>query len=310
MLRSLSRGRGGAAPSAAHVAGGAARRSSAGGTIEFSGVSFSYGGPCSSLSDVTFSIAAGEFIALVGANGAGKSTASKLMNGLLRPASGQVTVAGLPTAGTRTSTLARHVGYLFQNPDRQICQHTVGREIRFGLELLGIDGAEADRRISDACDMFGLAADANPFALSRGERQRVALASILAGRPEILVLDEPTTGLDARESRTVLEHIEDLNRVDGTTVVMVSHDMDAVARYATRALVLAEGELIADAPADSVLRDAAVMERASLVPPQIHELSGRLAADYPALAEVTCPAEMARLVIDLAEGGPGVEKSA
>lgn len=278
--------------------------------VEFADVSFCYATCGPSIRNITFAVRPGEFVALIGANGAGKSTASKMVNGLLRPGAGTVRVFGADTAGLRTSALARHVGYLFQNPDRQICQQTVGGEIRFGLQVLGFDHAEIEQRTARACETFGLDAGANPFALSRGERQRVALASVLAVAPEILVLDEPTTGLDARESLAVMEHIARLNRDGRTTVIMVSHDMDAVATYASRALVLADGQLVADAPVDHVLRDPAVMHRASLVPPQIHELSARLAPDYPDLEGVTCPREMARAVMELAEGGDGVEKSA
>lgn len=284
--------------------------------IELADVSFAYGSsggrtqPAPSLSHVSFAIQAGEFVALVGANGAGKSTASKMMNGLLRPGSGCVRVLGMHAAVTKTSLLARHVGYLFQNPDRQICQQSVGREIGFGLEVLGFDAAEVAERVAHACETFRLDPSANPFTLSRGERQRVALASTLASRPAILVLDEPTTGLDARESQRVLAYIAELNRTEHTTVLMVSHDMDAVAEYASRALVLADGELIADAAADMLFRDAAVMRRACLVPPQIHELATRLATDFPEFAEITCPREMAAAVIDLSEGGLDLEESA
>jgi len=278
--------------------------------VEFADVSFSYAKCGPSISNITFAVRPGEFVALIGANGAGKSTASKMVNGLLRPSAGTVRVFGTDTAGVKISALARHVGYLFQNPDRQICQQTVGGEIRFGLQVLGFEPSEIDARTARACETFDLDVAANPFALSRGERQRVALASVLAVAPEILVLDEPTTGLDARESRAVMEYIAGLNREGRTTVIMVSHDMDAVAAYASRALVLADGELVADAPVDHVLRDTEVMRRASLVPPQIHELSARLAPDYPDLSDFTCPREMANAVIELAEGGDGVEKSA
>ncbi|MGV8084187.1 MAG: energy-coupling factor ABC transporter ATP-binding protein [Coriobacteriia bacterium] len=286
--------------------------------IEFADVSFAYESgrghashaAAPSLSRVSFAIRRGEFVALIGANGAGKSTASKLVNGLLRPTLGRVSVLGMDTAETKTSLLARHVGYLFQNPDRQICQQTVGRELGFGLEVLGFERVEIAERVSIACETFGLDPAANPFALSRGERQRVALASTLASRPDVVVLDEPTTGLDARESRAALEHIAELNRSRHTTVLMVTHDMDAAAEYASRALVLAEGELVADAAVNDVFRNPSVMRRASLVPPQIHELAARLAPDFPELASITCPCEMASAVIDLAEGGIDLEESA
>lgn len=270
--------------------------------IAFDNVSFAYAGAAPALHGVSFSVARGEVVALIGANGAGKTTASKMINGLLRPTGGSVSVLGADVAPRATSALARQVGYLFQNPDRQICQHTVDREVRFGMEVLGLARDEIAGRAAALCALFDLDPGASPFSLSGGERQRVALASILAVRPEILVLDEPTTGLDARETQRVMEHIMALN-AGGTTVIMVTHDMDAVAAYASRAIVLAGGRLIGDGTADEVLHDPGVLARASLVPPQMHQLVARLAARFPAMATITGPAELAAAVVDAAAGG-------
>lgn len=278
--------------------------------ISFDKASFSYGAGASSVENLSFEILSGEFVALIGANGAGKSTTSKMMNGLIRPQSGSVRIAGRDTAKARISELARHVGYLFQNPDRQICQQTIAREIAFGLEVLGFEKQETESRTASMCSAMGLDPDASPFTLSRGERQRVALASILAAEPEILVLDEPTTGLDARESRRVMEIVSRLNRERKTTVFIVSHDMDIVSAYARRAVVLADGRLIADVSVDEVFKDRKVLEQASLVPPQIHELSNRLAADYPELADIVDSEAMSRAVIALCSGGESLEESA
>jgi energy-coupling factor transport system ATP-binding protein len=143
--------------------------------IRFDHVSFGYDAACSHIHDISFSIQKGEFIAIIGENGAGKTTVSKLMNGLLKPSSGSVRILGMDTAETKLSRLARHIGFLFQNPDRQLCQNTVRREIRFGLDLVRDDMAGNAARVEQVLAEFGFEGCEDPFTLSRGERQRVAL---------------------------------------------------------------------------------------------------------------------------------------
>ena len=254
--------------------------------IKFGHVFFGYSPMSSIVEDVSFEIEKGEFVAIIGENGAGKSTVSKLIDGLIKPMSGVVTVAGMDTAKTKTSTLARHIGFLFQNPDRQICQNTVRREIRFGLELVGDGSRDIDARVQQILEEFGFDAEKDPFTLSRGERQRVALASIIATEPEILILDEPTTGLDYVECMQVMNAVRRLNQ-NGVTVVMVCHDMEVVLDFARRILVLSGGKLIADGKTADIFRNTDVMKKASLIPPQITELALRLGkgfetADYAA----------------------------
>lgn len=212
--------------------------------IQFEQVSFSYGKQ-SIIKNVNFTINKGDFVAIIGANGAGKSTISKLMNGLLKPTLGTVTIAGYDTKRTRTSILVKHVGFLFQNPDRQICQNTVRDEIMFGIRLFSKEQDRSARRVDAIMKKFHLRADKSPFSLSRGERQKVALASLIAVEPEILILDEPTTGLDHRECMQMMECIREMNK-KGVTVVMVCHDMEVVKNFASRILVISGGELIAD----------------------------------------------------------------
>ena len=245
-------------------------------------VSFGYGEDASTVHDLSFHIKKGEFAALLGANGAGKTTTAKLIDGLLKPVKGRVLIHGLDTAKTRVSERARSVGYLFQNPDRQICKNTVREELAFGLESVHaeMDRKDMDQRVNEVLESFGFTGEEEPFSLSRGERQRVALASVLTVRPEIMILDEPTTGLDYRECTHIMEMIKKMNEEQETTVVMVCHDMEVVSDYASRALVMQNGRLLADGPVMKIFRDRVLMDRASLLPPQITELSLRLGAGF------------------------------
>lgn len=255
------------------------------------------------LHEVSFRIAAGEFVALTGSNGAGKSSLSKLCNGLYRPALGKVFFQNRDVSQTRTSDLAREIGFLFQNPDRQIFCRTVREELGFGLDALGLDAKECGRRVDETLEAFGLNGDHNPMLLSRGERQRVALAGLLTRRPKLLVLDEPTTGLDYRECMQIMNAVQSLNRDEGTAVLMVSHDMEIVHDCAARMLVLADGRLVADGPTRTVMRDAPVLERAALRPAQILELCKRLGPAFDGVNDVEAMVERIGAVFGLAEGG-------
>lgn len=245
--------------------------------IRFENVSLSYGG-AAAVRDLDFTVGRGEFVTLIGANGAGKTTVSKLMNGLLKPTAGRVLVDGVPTTSLRTSALAKKIGFLFQNPDRQLCKPTIREEIRFGLALTG--AKDAAQRAEAVLKAFGLDGDRDPFSASRGERQRIALASLIAVEPEVLILDEPTTGLDYRECMAMMARVRSLNAA-GTTVVMVCHDMELVLDFAHRVLVLCEGTLLFDGETRAVFRNEAVLRQASVLPPQITRLSLRLADCLP-----------------------------
>lgn len=252
--------------------------------IEFRDVHASYDGSAPILKGVSFTIRDGEFVAFVGTNGAGKSTTMRLMNGLLKPDAGQVLIDGVPTSDLRTSELARRVGFLFQNPDSQICCNTVREELLFGFKALGLDGPDADSRVDAIVEEFAFDPDDDPFLLNRGARQLLALASIVVLAPPVVVLDEPTTGLDYRECVKVMDIIRRIHE-RGITVVMVCHDMEVVADYAARCIVMSGGEVVDDAPTFDVLRNRETLERASLVPPQIVELSLELGREMPHLAD-------------------------
>ena len=266
--------------------------------IELDKVSFAYADQGPSVQDVSFRLEKGEFAAILGANGAGKTTTVRLMDGLLKPSSGRVLIGGTDTAKSQVSERAGKVGFLFQNPDRQICKNTVREEILFGLRTVrGQDGEEAlQARTDEILKEFSFSGEEEPFSLSRGQRQRVALASILAVEPEILILDEPTTGLDYLECCQIMDRIRRMNEEQQVTVVMVCHDMEVVLDYARRALVMAGGRLLADGAVPEIFRDTDLMEKASILPPQMIGLGLRLGAGFES---ADSPEKMAETVLAL-----------
>ena len=202
------------------------------------------------INSTNFSVYKGDFLALAGENGSGKSTLSKLMGGILKPKTGEVFINGLNSKKTKNSVLAKHIGFLFQNPDRQLCCYTIKDEIAFGLKALKLPNIE--ERTEEILKRFGFDAELPPFSLSRGQRQQLALASIIAVQPSIMILDEPTTGLDYKECFELMNAIKELNE-KGTSVIMVCHDMEIVQDYAKRMVIVGSGKILADGnPADLV----------------------------------------------------------
>ena len=266
--------------------------------VSFRDVSFAYPGSRATVEHLTFDARPGEVVGVVGQNGAGKTTLTKLLNGLLKPASGEVLVAGLDTRETPTSRLAAHVSTLFQNPDRQLCKDTVLDEVAFGLELTGVGAAEARERARSVAERFGLPLDAAPFSLSRGQRQMVALASVVVMEPEVVLLDEPTSGLDYRECMTVMETVREMAE-KGCAVVMVCHDMEVVSDFAERVVVMADGRILGQGPADQVFADAGLMARADVEAPQVVRLAAELVRDVsPAFAGASQVSD----IVDTVEG--------
>ncbi|MCR8907818.1 energy-coupling factor transporter ATPase [Thermophilibacter sp. ET337] len=266
--------------------------------VSFRDVSFAYPGSRATVEHLSFDARPGEIVGVVGQNGAGKTTLTKLLNGLLKPASGEVLVAGLDTRDTPTSRLAAHVSTLFQNPDRQLCKDTVLDEVAFGLELTGVGAGEARERARSVAERFGLPLDAAPFSLSRGQRQMVALASVVVMEPEVVLLDEPTSGLDYRECMTVMETVREMAE-KGCAVVMVCHDMEVVSDFAERVIVMADGRILGQGPADQVFADAGLMARADVEAPQVVRLAAELARDVsPAFAGASQVSD----IVDTVEG--------
>lgn len=252
--------------------------------IEFKNVVASYDGVNPILKDVSFTIDDGEFVSFVGTNGAGKSTTMRLCNGLLKPDSGEVLIDGMPTTRLRTSELARRVGFLFQNPDRQICCSTIREELLFGFKAQDGITQEAEERVDAIIREFGFDPEAEPYLLNRGTRQLLALASIIVMEPPVIILDEPTTGLDYRECMKVMEVIGRLHS-QGTTVIMVCHDMEIIADFVERVIVMTGGKVIDQGPTFQIMRNAETMQAADLIPAQITDISIRLAGGLPHMAD-------------------------
>lgn len=249
-----------------------------GATIEVADVTFRYAaGAPDILRGVTLRIDPGEFVALIGQNGAGKTTLAKHFNGLLRPTAGTVRVLGRDTRSSSLADLARTVGYVYQNPDHQIFAQHVRAEVAFGPRNLGLPQAEVDMRVDQALDLVGLRAFADTFAFSlgRGQRQKLAVASVLAMEPPVLIVDEPTTGLDKPGARGILDLLSRWN-ADRRTIVVITHDMTLVAERVPRTIVVNAGRILADGPTRQVLSDTALLRQAYLRPPQITRVAQRL----------------------------------
>ncbi|MBQ8509693.1 MAG: ABC transporter ATP-binding protein [Clostridia bacterium] len=240
-------------------------------------VCFGYG-KNETLRDVNLHIGKGDFCAIIGANGAGKSTLTRLMRGLLRPTSGRVLIDGQDIAAARPSTLAAKIGYLFQNPDRQLCRNTVREELLFTLQYAGIPADRRDALCDAALERFSLDGDGDTACMSRGERQRTALASALAAEPPLLLLDEPTTGLDYSECTAIMERIAEMNE-RGVTVVMVCHDMEIVLDFAKTCVVVADGQVLGEGTPADIFYNQPLLKRASLIPPQLIELASRFGGE-------------------------------
>lgn len=251
--------------------------------IECDSVRFGYGKTKDAelIHGISLSIKDGEFVALTGENGAGKSTFSKLLAGILKPSDGKICVNGIDTKKAKNSMLAKTTGFLFQNPDRQLCTYTVRDEIAFGQKALKTGTEEEiSKRTEKIIERFGFNPDEAPFSLSRGQRQRLALASIIAVEPKVMILDEPTTGLDYKECMEIMSAVKELNK-NGTTVIMVCHDMELVLDFARRMIVLADGKIEADGKTLEIMRRKEILQKASLLPPQIIQIVLELEEKFP-----------------------------
>jgi energy-coupling factor transport system ATP-binding protein len=256
------------------------------------------------LRDINLTVRRGEFVALIGPNGAGKTTLAKHFNGLLKPTGGDVIVDGMNTRDYNTARLAQMAGYVFQNPDHQIFAVSVEKELEYGLKNAGLREAEIQARIDKALQWVRLEPyrKVHPFTLGKGQRQLVALASILALEPKILVIDEPTTGLDWTGVRNIMGLIKDLNQ-NGTTIIMITHDMDLAAQYAQRILVMKDGGILRDGKPEEVLADLVALRQACIVPPQIVRLSQRL-RDIGLMETLLNEQELITAILNATEGLP------
>lgn len=246
--------------------------------IEIKDVYFTYPSGVEALKGISLTIKDGEFIAIMGPNGAGKTTLVKHYNGLLKPTRGEVLVDGINTKTTSVAKLARNVGFIFQNPDNQLFCETVEEEIAFALKNFGFKEDKLKRRVTWALNLLALTEyrKTSPFMLSGGERKRVALASVLAWNPKVVVMDEPTIGQDHQQKEKLRQFITQLN-TQGKTVVVVTHDVEFVAECNPRVVLMSEGKILADGAGKKILTDLNVVNQASIVPPQITQIFVELA---------------------------------
>jgi energy-coupling factor transport system ATP-binding protein len=226
------------------------------------------------LDGINLVIPEGDFVALIGHNGAGKTTLINHLIGFLKPDSGTIFIDGNDISGMRVATLAQSVGYLFQNPDNQIFTDSVIRELEFGLENIKLSDTAIEERVNHAISMMELGEfrDRHPHSLSRGQRQRLAVASILAMEPDIIVLDEPTTGQDWGHVNKFLQQIRHLNEL-GKTIILVTHDMNLVAEYARRTVVMDNGKIVLDGDTRHVFSEQEILEKTGITLPVITRLS-------------------------------------
>lgn len=241
------------------------------------------------LEDVSFRLEPGEFAAIIGHTGSGKSTLVQQLNGLLRPDSGKITVGEvcITDLSTKMTEVRRKVGLVFQYPEYQLFEETVAKDVAFGPKQVGITGEELDRVVADSIRLTGLdyeeVKERSPFELSGGQKRRVAIAGVLAMKPEILILDEPTAGLDPSAHRDVLELIRRIHRQERMTILLVSHNMGDIAELADRVLVMNRGKLVMNGtPAEVFVRGKQLREMGLGQPPAM-EFMERLKERLPGI---------------------------
>ncbi len=227
------------------------------------------------LNNINLNIARGDFIGLIGHTGSGKSTLVQHLNGLIKPTSGSIIIDGIDITSKETNLreIRQKVGLVFQYPEYQLFEETVYKDVAFGPKNLGLEEDEIESRVKKAIELVGLdynsIKDRSPFELSGGQKRRVAIAGILAMKPEVLVLDEPTAGLDPRGRDEVLGRIQSLYEEEGITIVLVSHSMEDIARLVNRIIVMYEGEIAMEGETREIFKQAEKLEQMGLGIPQI-----------------------------------------
>ena len=244
--------------------------------IKVTDLGFSYPDGTEALKEINFEVREGEFIALIGQNGSGKTTLSKCLNGLYKPTLGDIMVDGLNTRDGSIVQMVKRVGYVFQNPDHQLFNNTCWDEIAYGPRNIELPDEEVKERVEEAIAVVGLPKythQEHPFFLSKGLRQRVAIASILALRPQVIIVDEPTTGQDVKQSLEIMNFLQELIEKHNHTIIIITHDMPIVGIYAKRVIAMAQARIMADGLTRDVFAMADVLEKTFLAPPQITQLA-------------------------------------
>ncbi|WP_199482297.1 ABC transporter ATP-binding protein [Vibrio owensii] len=241
-------------------------------------LTYSYDGEKNALEDVSFDVKRGEFVSVLGKNGSGKSTITKLVMGVIEPDQGSMILNGQDLNELTIFERSQKVGVVMQNPNHMISHHMIFDEVAFGLRNRGVEEKQVEAKVLEVLELCGLSKYRHwPIeALSYGQKKRVTIASILALEPELLILDEPTAGQDYRNYTSMLSFIEKLNRELGITVMIISHDMHLVLEYTTRSIVIADSKLIADAPMTEVFSSPALLDQANLATTSLYELATEL----------------------------------
>ncbi|WCP69071.1 DUF3744 domain-containing protein [Vibrio tubiashii] len=246
--------------------------------LSIKGLTYSYDGEKNALEDVSFDIKQGEFVSILGKNGSGKSTITKLIMGVLSPDSGSISFQGQDIATLSIFERSQKMGVVMQNPNHMISHHMIFDEVAFGLRNQGLTEQEIEKKVLDTLELCGLSKYRNwPIeALSYGQKKRVTIASILALEPQLLILDEPTAGQDYRNYTSMLDFIGKLNQRLGITVIIISHDMHLVLEYTHRSIVISDSKLVADAPMTDVFTQPELLDKANLTTTSLYDLAESL----------------------------------
>ena len=271
--------------------------------IKIKDLHFEYPTGVKALKGINLTVDDGAFLAIMGQNGAGKTTLVKHFNGLLKPTSGDVEVDGVNTKKASVAQLAQNVGFVFQNPDNQLFCESVEEEVAFALRNFGFDENTVNKQVDWALNLLDVTRyrKKSPFMLSGGERKRVALASILAWNPKIIILDEPTIGQDHQQKEKLRQFIVQLN-TQKRTVIVVSHDIEFVAECKPRIVLMTEGKVVADGLAENILTNAKLVQQASVVPPEMTRLFQGL-TEFGLPKNVINVHEAGRILLDFLEAG-------
>jgi energy-coupling factor transporter ATP-binding protein EcfA2 len=272
-------------------------------TIVVKDLTFTYlGSKKPSISDLTFSVDEGQFVILTGPSGCGKTSVCRCLNGLIPhfysgELEGDVTVCGLSIREKSTSELARKVGFVFQNPENQLFSLSVERDVAFGPENLGLPRSETRKRVDWALEVTGISGlrYRAPYELSGGQQQRAAIAAVLAMKPAVMVLDEPTSFLDPKSAVDILKVVHDLNKTLGMTIVLVEHRLDLASQYADRVIIMDKGETILDGKPSEVLGEKARLIGVGI--PRITLLAQLLQKDGLSFASIPISVEDASVAI-------------
>lgn len=251
------------------------------------------------LRDINLEIRDGEFIGLIGHTGSGKSTLIQHLNGILKATDGCIYYndQNIYDEKYQMTELRSHVGLVFQYPEHQLFEMTVLKDVCYGPKNLGLDDAAAEERAREALSMVEMPEkdyEKSPFELSGGQKRRVAIAGVLAMHPDVLILDEPTAGLDPKGRNDILDQISDLHKQTGITVILVSHSMEDVAKYVDRIIVMNRGEIFMDGAPKEIFKNSELLESVGLAAPQVTYLMRRLRRIFPELPEDVTTIEEAK----------------